>query len=72
MNGTFGFSTTGIHPYNPQAVPQQTFAISNGSRNDAAVVSTNGSCDMFPPPELVAVDYHHSLLPPAPNTGYPV
>ncbi|GFR31303.1 jerky protein homolog-like [Trichonephila clavata] len=48
-NGTSGFSTTGIYPSNPQAVPQYAFALSDGSSNDTALASTSGACNMSTP-----------------------
>ncbi|GFR28801.1 jerky protein homolog-like [Trichonephila clavata] len=45
-NGTYGFSATGICPYNPQAIAQNAFAISDDSSNDTAVASTSGERGM--------------------------
>ena len=45
-NRTCGFSATGIYAYNPQAILQHVYAISDGSCNDTAVASTSRACDM--------------------------
>ncbi|GFY73821.1 hypothetical protein TNIN_489601 [Trichonephila inaurata madagascariensis] len=64
-NVTSGFSTTGIYSYNPQAIRQHTFAISDGSSNDANDVAfISGVCEMPIPAVASTVRASGSRLSP--------
>lgn len=47
-NDTSGFSVVGIYPYNPQVIPEHTFAMSDFSNYVRAVVSTSVAYDNRP------------------------
>lgn len=61
FHDTSGFSVIQIYPHYPQLIPEQAFAISDGSLNDKV---------LLPQTAHLEIDLYQQLLPATAHVGY--